>query len=206
MADVSYVGQATGSDTSVEPGGTLQDYDLILVTLVGNGVGTTIPAGFTQLGTTLNFSGLYYGSIAYRIRQPGDGASYTGFTNCIGWSCGTYRNVDTGDPFVDSNFATYSANANIPLPSLTASDVAGDGAVYLIQGLGFESYTFATNYTERQDTGSSQTIGDRLSLTASQATSGTVVSGGTDSSFVLHAIMRSTNVGGLAYGVPGFYM
>lgn len=206
MADVSFVGQSTGADTSVEPGGTLATDDLILVTLLGFGVATTIPGTFTQLGTDLNFSGLYFGSIAYRIRQVGDGASYSGFTDCIGWSCATYRNVDTTDPFVDSNFATYSANANIPLPSLTASDVAGDGAVYLIQGLSFESYTFATNYTERQDTGSSQTIGDRLSLTASQATSGTVTSGGTDSSFVLHAIMRSTNVGGLAYGIPGFYM
>lgn len=156
--------------------------------LITAGTSVSQPGGWTQIGVEL-------GSVAkawYRVRQSGDGASYT-FTNCDFWIIGCWFNVNGSNPIVDDDFALHTAGVNIPLPSLTASGVAGDAAIYLITGDSTSTYTTAANYLERLDTGNSQTAGDRLGLTASQATSGTVVSTGGDNSVVLHLIARSTN-------------
>jgi len=190
-ADVSFVGTSSGLTTTVSAPAGIQTGDLMLVTAVGPAV-PTIPGGWTQIGTSKSGGG-WYGIAAYRIRRSGD-STYSGWTNAAGWTLGAYRNVTTGDPLVASDFSFYSGTS-IPLPSLTASPIAGDGAVYNITGLGSSTYT-VTTYAEELDTGASQTVGDRLGLTANQSTSGTVTASPTDSSWVLHVIARSTNTGG----------
>jgi len=193
MSDVAYRGCSTNTTTTVTAPAGITTGDLMIVQVIGT-TAPTIPAGWVQLGATLGPIDTYYGKCAYRFRQGGD-TTYTGWTDCLGWVLEAFYNVNTDTTFSASNFATYTTDKNIPLPSLTADAVAGDAALYLIQGTGFVTYTTST-YTERQDVGTSQTSGDRLSLTSSQTTSGTVVSGSTDQSFVLHAIIHSTNSGG----------
>lgn len=202
MADVAYRGTSNGTSTTISAPAGIQNGDLMLVTIVGNPA-PGVPTGWTQIGSTLGPSSGYYGVACWRIRQSGD-TTYTS-SNAAGWTLHAVYNTDSVSPIQDSNFAIYTANTNIPLPSLTANSVAGDGAVYSITGLGFYTYT-VTTYSERQDVGTSQTSGDRLGLTSSQTTSGTVVSSGTDTSFVLHAIAKSSNTGVVGYSVPGYYM
>lgn len=164
----------------------------MIVLMVLGSSSVTIPAGWTQIGTELTSDGGYRFKAAYRVKQSGDPTSFTGWTNCEYWLSGIWSGNDA-TPLVASSFATYSSTTNIPLPSLTASGVAGDAAAYLITGEGFQTFTPAANYTERGDNGQSQTVGDRLALTAGQSTSGTVVGNGADSGCVLHLIIQSSN-------------
>lgn len=191
MANVAFRESGAGGPSSSFTLSAAQTGDLILVMYVG-ATTPTIPAGFTQIGTALTLT--YVGVAAYRVRQSGDSLTYSGWTN------GEYYNVivlsgigtDPG-PVVASNFATYTASANWPLPSLTASGVAGDGAAYVLIGEGFSSFSQPTDYTERYDAGNSNANGTRLGLTASQSTSGTATVSPDDDGWILHVIARSSN-------------
>ena len=199
MANVAYRDHYYYTDTAP---GTLgmQTGDLILVLALG-GASVTIPAGFTQIGSEV--VNTYYAKLAYRIRQVVDGGNYPGWTNTAYWICSAWSGVDGTNPIVASSFAGYSADANIPLPSLTASGIAGDAGIYHIMSEGYDSFTPAANYTERLDPTEGVTIGDRAGLTASQSTSGTVVSDPATISYVGHIVARSNNTGVVWYDHEG---
>lgn len=190
MANVAFRESGANGPESSFTLSAAQTGDLILVMYVG-ATTPTVPAGFTQIGTALTLT--YVGVAAYRVRQAGDSLTYSGWTNGEYWNVIVLSGVDTSNPIVASNFAIYTASANWPLPSLTASGVAGDGAAYVLIGEGFSQFSQPTNYTERYDAGNSNANGDRLGLTASQSTSGTATVSPDDDGWILHVIARSSN-------------
>lgn len=181
--------------TSITPG-SVQAGDLIVLTTIGNPE-PSLPAGFTQLGSTSTLDGGYYTKHGWRIRQAGD-SSYT-CTNAAEIHTLTFANADPANPIGDYSAWTESGAGgdpwNVVLPTLTAPAVDGCAALYSVAGSYHAIFPAVTNYTgdftgNADDTGA----GHRLSLTSGQTTGGTCAetstAGGVSQGW-LHAIVRA---------------
>ncbi len=201
---VAHVATAiTYAATASAPAGVLPG-DLMIAGVLAQPA-VVAPAGWTRLGAEIPCGPgafRFYGSYWYRLWRAGD-ASWT-WTNSAATQIAVYRNVDQGAPFVASDVALHGEPGGTPtfsiaLPSLVAS-ATGDAAHYQSLGIYHAAFAAPANYVDRAiGRADSTTSGDRLGLTAGQASSGTLtLVDNFDSGAHLHAVLRAARNTGVA--------
>lgn len=159
------------TQSNAYPSGCAVD-DLVIISCWSDAGDYSVPAGWTEIEAVLT-SGVYRHRFFYRVRQSGD--TFPGGLPTVLTNVSAYRGMDTTTPFRASQLQSgTTTSSTLSLTSVTAG-ADGDAAVYGAAGLGTSTHTQPTNYTQRFAPASSDTSGgDRLNLTSSQATSGSI--------------------------------